>query len=110
MSTATPAAGPDTAAVHLVTVYSKPACPQCDATKRSLAAKGVSFRSIDVMEDAEAFKHVTETLGIRQMPVVEAFGQAWCGFLPAKISWLQAELAKRAEPAVEVEETPEPSL
>lgn len=43
MSTATPAAGPDTAAVHPVIVYSKPACPQCDATKRTLGAKGISF-------------------------------------------------------------------
>lgn len=110
MSTATPAAGPDTAAAHSVTVYSKPACPQCDVTKRSLGAKRISFRTVDVTEDAHAFKHVTETLGIRQMPVVEAFGQAWSGFQPAKISWLQAELAKHADPAVEVDETPATSL
>jgi glutaredoxin-like protein NrdH len=38
----------------VITVYSKPACPQCDATKRHLTTKGIPHQVIDVSIDPAA--------------------------------------------------------
>lgn len=70
-----------------VTVYSKPACVQCDATKRALDNKGIVYSVIDLTEDAAAMEHVTG-LGYRQAPVVIAGGDHWAGFRPDKIGAL----------------------
>lgn len=72
-----------------VTVYSKPACPQCDATKRALSKKGVEFDTVDVSKDQDALKLVTE-MGYRQAPVVIAGERHWAGFRPDMISALAA--------------------
>jgi glutaredoxin-like protein NrdH len=70
-----------------ITVYSKPACVQCTATTRALAARGLVFDLIDLTEDAAALARVTE-LGYRQVPVVMAGDDHWAGFRPDKISAL----------------------
>ena len=70
-----------------ITVYSKPACVQCTATTRALAAKGIEYNLVDLTEDAEALAKVTE-LGYRQAPVVMAGDDHWAGFRPDKISAL----------------------
>jgi glutaredoxin-like protein NrdH len=70
-----------------ITVYSKPACVQCTATTRALAAKGIAFDLVDLTEDAEAMARVTE-LGYRQAPVVMAGDDHWAGFRPDKIAAL----------------------
>ncbi|KZY02945.1 glutaredoxin-like protein NrdH, partial [Sulfitobacter sp. HI0023] len=67
-----------------ITVYSKPACVQCTATTRALAAKGIAFDLVDLTEDDEAMARVTE-LGYRQVPVVTAGDDHWAGFRPDKI-------------------------
>lgn len=41
-----------------ITVYSKPHCVQCDATKRALNKAGLDFDVIDITEDAEALSTV----------------------------------------------------
>jgi len=70
-----------------ITVYSKPACVQCTATTRALAAKGIEYNLVDLTEDEEAMAKVTE-LGYRQAPVVMAGDDHWAGFRPDKISAL----------------------
>ncbi|MFB2594793.1 glutaredoxin-like protein NrdH [Paracoccus sp. p4-l81] len=70
-----------------ITVYSKPACVQCTATTRALAARGLDYRVIDLTEDAAAFAHVRE-LGYRQVPVVIAGDNHWAGFRPDLIGRL----------------------
>ena len=70
-----------------ITVYSKPACVQCTATTRALAAKGIAFDLVDLTEDDEAMARVTE-LGYRQVPVVTAGDDPWAGFRPDKIGAL----------------------
>ena len=70
-----------------ITVYSKPACVQCTATTRALAARGLAFDLIDLTEDVAALARVTE-LGYRQVPVVMAGDDHWAGFRPDKISAL----------------------
>jgi glutaredoxin-like protein NrdH len=39
---------------HRLTVFTKPACAQCDATKRLLDKNGISYDLIDLSTDAEA--------------------------------------------------------
>ena len=74
-----------------ITVYSKPACVQCDATKRALDRQGVAYQVVDLTQDQAAYDHVT-ALGYRQAPVVIAGEDHWAGFRPDKISALSAEV------------------
>ena len=41
-----------------VTVYSKPRCVQCDATKRALKKQGISYAEIDMSQDLDALEQV----------------------------------------------------
>ena len=57
-----------------ITVYSKPRCPQCDATYRKLNALGASYESIDVTQDEESL-NLIKGLGYSQAPVVAVRGE-----------------------------------
>jgi len=74
-----------------ITVYTKPACPQCDATKFSLNAKGMEFDTVDISVDAAAYDMVM-ALGHRSAPVVIAGSESWAGFQPDRINALAAKL------------------
>lgn len=78
----------------MVTVYSKPACVQCNATYRALDSKGVEYRVIDMAEDGTALDKV-KALGYAQAPVVidESTGEHWSGFRPDKIDGLALRIA-----------------
>ena len=41
-----------------ITVYSKPRCPQCDATCRALDKQGLDYTKIDVTENLEALDYI----------------------------------------------------
>jgi len=70
-----------------ITVYSKPACVQCDATTRALKAQGLDFEVVDLTADDDALNHVAG-LGYRQAPVVIAGEDHWAGFRPDLIKRL----------------------
>lgn len=70
-----------------VTVYSKPACVQCNATTRALERKGIDYTLVDISEDTDAYDYVTG-LGYRQVPVVVAGESHWAGFRPDLIGGL----------------------
>lgn len=70
-----------------ITVYSKPSCVQCTATYRALDSKGISYRVVDLSEDAAAMERIKE-LGYLQAPVVETPTEHWSGFRPDKIALL----------------------
>lgn len=70
-----------------VTVYSKPLCVQCDATKRALAKAGIAYDVVDVAEDAAAREHIMQ-LGYLQAPVIVAGSDHWSGFRPDRIKTL----------------------
>lgn len=78
-----------------ITVYSKPLCVQCDATKRALTKAGIGYEVVDITEDAEALAKV-KSLGYLQAPVVIADGDHWAGFRPDKIKALAAGVAGSA--------------
>jgi len=70
-----------------ITVYSKPLCVQCDATKRALDKAGVPYELIDVTEDAAALAKI-KALGYLQAPVVVTGEDHWSGFRPEKLKAL----------------------
>lgn len=72
----------------MVTVYTKPNCPQCDATKRELVKRGIDYVPRDVSVDADALLDAQE-LGHRQLPVVVNGDDHWSGFRPDKIAGLE---------------------
>lgn len=78
-----------------ITVFSKPACVQCDATYRLLDRLGLDFTIVDVTKDVEALDSV-KALGYQQAPVVLANGDHWSGFRPDKLR----DLAQVAAAAV----------
>lgn len=73
-----------------VVVYTKPGCPQCTATKRSLDRSRVPYDSVDVTADPAARETVL-ALGYTTLPVVVGDdGQHWAGFRPDRITALAA--------------------
>ncbi|WP_041684883.1 glutaredoxin-like protein NrdH [Renibacterium salmoninarum] len=67
-----------------VTVYTKPACVQCNATYRALDKKGITYQSVDLSQDPEALERV-RAFGYLQAPVVVTEQDHWSGFRPDKI-------------------------
>jgi len=53
----------------IVTVYTKPACVQCNATYKALGKHGINYSTVDVSVDADARDYVL-SLGYQQAPVV----------------------------------------
>lgn len=79
-----------------VTVYSKPKCVQCEATKRKLDELRIPYESIDLTEDAEAMERVL-SWGYRHMPVVEVgTDHHWTGYRPDLIAKFAASLKPEA--------------
>jgi glutaredoxin-like protein NrdH len=78
-----------------VTVYTKPACVQCNATYRALDKKGITYQSVDISQDADALERL-KALGYMQAPVVVTDQDHWSGFRPDKIE----ELAQAVSVAV----------
>lgn len=70
-----------------VTVYSKPACVQCNATYRLLDSRDIDYDIVDISQDAEALDRVRE-LGYMSAPVVITDADHWAGFRPDKIETL----------------------
>ena len=70
-----------------ITVYTKPACVQCNATYRALDKAGIEYDVIDITENAQARDYVM-SLGYLQAPVVVAGENRWSGFRPDEIKKL----------------------
>lgn len=71
----------------MITVYSKPACVQCEQTKKLLTKNGLEFETIDITQDAEAYDKVV-AMGFLAAPVVVTENDSWAGFQPEKINGL----------------------
>ncbi|MRH89029.1 glutaredoxin-like protein NrdH [Nocardia sp. SYP-A9097] len=75
-----------------ITVYTKPACVQCNATYRALDKAGVAYDVIDISENPEARDYVM-ALGYLQAPVIVAGDAHWSGFRPDRIKALAESVA-----------------
>ncbi|OBI29046.1 redoxin NrdH [Mycolicibacter sinensis] len=70
-----------------VTVYTKPACVQCNATYKALDKQGIPYTTVDITDDDQARDYVL-SLGYLQAPVVVAGDEHWSGFRPDRIKSL----------------------
>lgn len=70
-----------------ITVYTKPACVQCNATYKALEKQGIAYDKVDITLDTEARDYVM-ALGYLQAPVVVAGNEHWSGFRPDRIKSL----------------------
>ena len=77
---------------HMVTVYTKPACVQCNATYKAIDKQGIEYQVIDISVDDEAREYVM-ALGHLQAPVVVAGSDHWSGFRPDRIKALASVAA-----------------
>ena len=75
-----------------VTVYTKPACVQCNMTYRALDKLGVEYNTVDITEDPAALELI-KSMGYLQAPVVIAGENHWSGFQPDKINALASAAA-----------------
>lgn len=75
-----------------VTVYTKPACVQCNATKKALDKAGLDYELVDISVDDTARDYVM-SLGYLQAPVVVAGEDHWSGFRPDSIKALASQAA-----------------
>jgi glutaredoxin-like protein NrdH len=73
----------------MTTVYVKPACVQCDMTKRMLDKLEIDYDTVDITQDASALEMVM-SMGFKSAPVVITDSDAWAGFNPDKINGLAA--------------------
>lgn len=71
----------------MVTVYSKPACVQCVATKKALDKADIDYTVIDISQDDDARELVLE-MGYKGVPVVVVGDQHWNGFRPDRLAEL----------------------
>ena len=53
-----------------VTVYTKPACVQCNATYRALDKKGIAYEVVDMSQDPAALERV-RALGLSLIHISE---------------------------------------
>lgn len=72
-----------------ITVYTKDACVQCDATMRALNKLGLDYSLINMSDDPQARDTVME-MGFSQAPVVVAESDQFSGFRPDRIKKLVA--------------------
>ncbi|MBP7229984.1 MAG: glutaredoxin family protein [Moraxellaceae bacterium] len=73
----------------LVTVYSKPNCPQCEYTKRDMDILGIRYQTIDLTNDKAQLQRLVQA-GYRSAPIVETELGAWSGYNQEKIRSLVA--------------------
>lgn len=73
----------------MTTVYTKPACVQCDMTKRYMDKNGISYDIVDITEDPSALEMILG-MGFSSAPVVISDKGNWAGFRPDMLEQLAA--------------------
>ena len=73
----------------MTTVYTKPNCVQCDATKRYLDRSGIKYDTVDITKEPDALEMILG-MGFSAAPVVISDSGNWSGFQPDKLNLLAA--------------------
>lgn len=78
-----------------ITVYTLPACVQCETTKRYLDKQNVPYSVVDISEDSDAHQRVME-MGFTAAPVVSVNDgeKIWSGFRLDKLQYLAYDVHK----------------
>ena len=88
----------DTIEATQVILWSKPSCPQCNATERAFKEQDIAFVKLDISqpENAAQLAHFKNNYGFAQAPIVETPDDAWCGFQPDRIKDLANRIGGNA--------------
>ncbi|MGO2996202.1 MAG: glutaredoxin domain-containing protein [Brachybacterium alimentarium] len=71
---------------EIVTIYTRPDCGPCLATKRALAKAGIAFVEVPLEDASDEQREAFQAAGFMQAPVVlTPGGDAWAGFRPERI-------------------------
>lgn len=73
----------------MTTVYTKPACIQCEMTKKYMDKNGIEYNTVDITQDQEALDMVL-AMGFSSAPVVISGDLSFAGFQPDKINEIAA--------------------
>ena len=76
----------------VATVFTKPHCPQCDATKRQLTKLGVPFETVDLAQNPSTLEQL-QAAGFQQAPVVITPDNSWTGYRPDLIREVAQQVA-----------------
>ncbi len=63
-----------------VVIYSTPTCPYCKRAKDYLSRKGIPYTDIDVAQDKEKAKEMTQKSGQMSVPVIIIDNEIVVGF------------------------------
>jgi len=63
-----------------VVIYSTPTCPYCKRAKEYFSRKGISYTDIDVAQDREKAKEMTQKSGQMSVPVIIIDDEIVVGF------------------------------
>ncbi len=91
-----------------VTVFTKPHCPQCDATKRQLTKLGVPFETVDLTQNPSTLEQL-QAAGFQQAPVVITPDNSWTGYRPDLIREVAQQVAADNRAAATVSGESEPA-
>lgn len=67
-----------------VTVYTTPACMQCEQTKKVLTREGIEFTVVDLTEHPDKVEEF-KARGLMAAPIVTTDVKEWSGFKLTKI-------------------------
>lgn len=73
-----------------VVIYSTPTCPYCKRAKDYLSRKGIRYTDIDVAQDKEKAKEMTQKSGQMSVPVIIIDNEIIVGFNQAQLDKLLA--------------------
>lgn len=72
---------------EIITIYTRPSCGPCFATKRALAKAGIAFIEVPLEEVSAEQIEAFRASGLAEAPVVlTPAGDAWSGFRPERIA------------------------
>ena len=71
-----------------VVIYSTPTCPYCKRAKDYLSRKGIRYTDIDVAQDKEKAKEMTQKSGQMSVPVIIIDDEIVVGFNQALLDKL----------------------
>jgi len=81
-----------------ITLYTKSNCVQCTQSKKLLDRLELSYKTVNVEDDEQAYDFIVNRLGYRAAPVITVTdeegteGTSWSGFDPDKIKGLKNDL------------------
>jgi len=75
----------------VITLWEKPGCVQCQATKRQFDKRGIQYRTKRLDKSRKAVDRFME-MGHTSAPIVETDDRTWSGFRLSKIESLEQYL------------------